>query len=327
MKKRMLFVWTSADFSTFDVASGFHRALVKTGLYDIRDYRLSARIRYHATALGAERSANFDLLLRCASENIVIEAMKYRADVVFIISGLALHPDAIWYLRRVGIKTVVIFTESPYDDTEQREFHTVYPDMSCFTMERTSARDGWLYVPHSYDPGIHYKREAADKSGVLFLGTLWQSRIKLFAEVAWHEIPVEPTLIGTWVAPPKPEDLPELSKFYDGKCLPNEMAIERSSQAKVCLNPFRESDTAESLNPRSFELAASGIFQLSDMRAELADVFGETAQTFSDALTLENQLRYWLNHDKEREDVAEEMRRMVEHCTFDNRLQDMLSFL
>ena len=41
----------------------------------MRDYRLYARINYHARALGDERAANLDLLTRQASDNLVVEAL------------------------------------------------------------------------------------------------------------------------------------------------------------------------------------------------------------------------------------------------------------
>ena len=322
---RLLFVWTSAEFATWDVARGYHRALTRRGL-NIRDYKLSTRMRYHGRALGP-KADDLDLLSRVASENVLIEAMRHRADWVFIVSGMALHPDAIWYLRRVGVATVVLFTESPYDDVAQREFHDVYPEMRCFTTERTSAVNGWRYLPHAYDPDVHYPRTNGGKtSDVLLLGTLWQTRIRLLERVDWSGI--TPRFIGTWVAPPTPDES-SVGAYYEEGCVDNTHAPEYYASALICLNPFRAHPTAESLNPRAYELAACKAFQLADRRAEFDEVFGVgvVAEFGDDDPTLEDSIRYWLDHAAERRDRCEVAYRAVQPHTFDARADTLLASL
>lgn len=322
MKTRLLFVWPSAEFSTWDVARGYREAIDRHGGFDVHDYRLSARIRYHATALGEQRAENLNLLTRMASDNVVVEAMRHRADLVFIVSGMALHPDAIWLLRRAGIPTAVLFTESPYNDQEQHEFYAVYPEMIGFTNERTSATNGWTYVPHAYDARVHRPAEPTiPPCDVLLLGTLWQDRIALLERVDWTGIDVR--LFGTWVAPPAPEDS-SIGRYFTPGCVRNVDAPGYYAAAKICLNPHRAHPTAESLNPRAYELAACGAFQLIDRRAEGHDVFGPTVRTFAGAEHLEDVLRYWLARDAERGDHAAAARRRVAPHTFDDRLETVL---
>lgn len=324
--RRILFVWSSAEFSTWDVARGYRAALERRREFVLRDYRLYARMRYHAKALG-ERADNVDLLSRIASEGIIVEALKHRADLVFIVSGMALHPDAVWYLRRVGIPAAVLFTESPYDDGKQREFHAVYPDMICFTTERTSAVGGWRYLAHAYDPDIHYPRTAGSHCDVLFIGTLWRERIQLLEAVDWSGIALK--LIGTWVAPPAPAESP-LQRFYSDHCVRNDEAPGYYASAAVCLNPFRAHSRAESLNPRAYELAACESFQMLDHRAEIEDVFGKDGScsvvTFT-ADSLEERIRYWLAHEAERKELAKLARAAVRPHTFDARLDALLGHL
>lgn len=324
MKRRLLFVWSAAEFSTYDVARGYRSALERTGLYNIRDYKLYARIRYHAAALGAEKSKDLDLLLRQSSENVIVEAMKHRADCVFIVSGLALHPDALWYLARTGFKTTTLFTESPYNDEQQRSFHDVYPDMKCFTMEKTSAVSGWDYLAHAFDPEFHQPVPAKKVHDVLMIGTLWSNRIKLLDAVDWADIKL--TLRGTWQAPPEPSET-RLEKFYDDQCVNNALIMSEYAQAKVCLNIFREHETAQSVNPRTMELAACGAFQLSDYRPELDEIFGKDVIATFTPDTLEEQVSYWVTHDVEREERAERARQLVQEHTFDARARQLLPHL
>jgi spore maturation protein CgeB len=324
-RPRILFVWSAAEFSTFDVARGFRTALERRREYDVYDYRLYARLRYHAAALGDEKAANLNLLTRQASDNVVVEALRHRADLVLIISGMALHPDAIWLLRRAHIRTAVLFTESPYNDEEQRAFHAVYPEMICFTNERTSARDGWIYLPPAYDPAVHRPVSATERPcDVLLIGTFWSERIRLLEQVDWTGLTVR--LIGTWVAPPSPEDSP-IGRFYEHLCVRNIEAAGYYASAAICLNPHRTHPRAESMNPRAYELAACGAFQLSDPRAELVETYDECVPTFRDAAELESRIREWQSRPADRARLAAMARTMVAPQTFDARLETLLAYV
>jgi len=318
---RILFVWSSAEFSTWDVARGYREAFAKQG-HDIRDYRLYNRIKYHVDALGEPRNQDLNLVTRLAAENVVVEAMRHQAQMVFIVSGMGLHPDAVWFLRLTSIPTVVLFTESPYNDPQQREFAAVYPAMKCFTNERISAVDGWSYVAHAHDPAIHYPRPKTDyEYDVLMIGTLWQERVELLEQVDWTGIKLK--LIGTWAAGWPPEQSP-LEPYYEPACITNSCVPEYLAKTKICINPHRAHPDAESLNPRAYELAACGAFQLSDPRAELNDVFGSLVDTFTNAGELEDRIRYWLERDAEREERVGAVRVCVEPHTFDVRAKILL---
>jgi len=319
--KRLLFVWSSAEFSTWDVARGYINALKRTGDYDIREYKLYARLKYHAIALG-KRAENIALLTRVASENIVVEAMKHRADSVFIVSGMGLHPDALWLLRQAGIKVTVLFTESPYNDEQQKEFSDVYPEMACFTNERTSAKKfNWRYLKHAYDQFIHIpKIDNEPEYDVLLIGTLWRERLEFLGQVNWTGIKLK--LIGTWVAPPMLEGH-SLEPFYEEGCVHNHEAPGYYGRAKICINPNRAHPTAESLNPRTYELSACQSFQLTDHRAELSEIFGDLIPTFSDPKDFEAKLRWWLAHPEARKAAAFDAFNSVRPHTFDARVTEL----
>lgn len=321
--KKILYVWSSAEFSTWDVARGYRNALTRRGGVEVHDYKLSAHMKYHAKAMG-DAADDVGLMARQASDCIPVYAMKHDVDLVFIVSGMALHPDAIWMLRRIGIPAAVLFTESPYNDEQQREFHAVYPEMLCFTTERTSAHHGWQYLPHAYDPHIHAPAPAEPEWDVLLIGTLWRERIALLERVNWTGIRAK--FIGTWVAPPLPQDSPAGLHYEEG-CVHNYEAPKYYGRAHICLNPYRDGDGAESLNPRAYELAACGAFQLSSFRAELRDVFGDGAVGVYAPETLDGEIRHWLADAEARRWCAAEAQRRVQAHTFDARLETLLGAL
>ena len=82
---------------------------------------------------------------------------------------------------------------------------------------------------------------------------------------------------------------------------------------------------AYSLGPRAFELAACGLFQLSDPRPELVDVFEDSVPTFETPDDLGRLVRHYLKHDGEREALAKQNLEAVQGHTFEARARQMLS--
>ena len=337
---RMLFVWSAATVSTYDVARGYRHAFARQG-HVLRDYKLFARIEYHARAI-AEKTEQIAVLSELASENIVVEAMKHRADLVFIVSGMTCHPNAIWLLRRAGIPATVLFTESPYNDPQQREWVAVYPEMTVFTNERLSARrEGWYYLPHAYDPEIHRPVDAGDlpRCDVLFVGTLWPERVAFFEAIDWTGITLQ--MHGTW--PDVQHDdtakrhvlelaataaASPIRRYFSPGCVRNEEIAGYYAAATMVVNVHRTDPDAESLNPRCYEVPACGTLLVTDGRRELGQVFrpGSVA-TFTDAASLHETMRYYLDHAEARADAIAQAQVDIRPHTFDRRAQQVMEVL
>lgn len=318
---KVLFVWPICTFSVWDVARGYRHAFAKIlGEENVRDYNLNTRTEYHRKAyLGVNgKNPPVDKLAQSATECVLNEALYFGADVVFIVSGLNFHPIGTWLLNKVGIHTAVVMTESPYDDENQQDWVTcsgLISGITVFTNELSSAKKyNWNYLPHAYDPKTHYAREIDfyQQCDVMMMATGWAERQKLFEEVNWDGIDFR--LYGIW--PMIGDDSP-IHKYLWPICVENPNLPELYSAAKICLNVHRHGDGAISLNPRSYEVAACGAFQLSDFRPELPDVFGDSVPTFSDAKDLEQQIRYYLGHEDERLRLAKESYEKVLGHTFD----------
>ena len=128
-----------------------------------------------------------------------------------------------------------------------------------------------------------------------------------------------------------------MRKYVRGRELPNQDAINLYRKAKIGLNLHRQSmgwgkqapriEHAESLNPRAYELAACGVFQISDRRAEVMETFGYSVPTFPDAVGLELLVRDYLEHDKERQACALSAHRQILPHTFAARANTILADL
>lgn len=347
---KILFVWSAAEWSTFDVAYGYRQALERAGA-EVRDYRLYNHIKHHALALQGRVDMNTPegsaALSQVATEAVIIDVLKYQPDVVLICSGLSFHPNALWMIRQLQAlgfptTTAVLHTESPYEDADQAEFSKLV-DIS-FTNDRGSAeRHGWHYLAHAVDPEVHRPvtplwrlcAEAlagaddapapgpAPWSDVLICGTGWPERQRLLEQVDWTGIKL--TLLGLW---PGVEEGSPLFPYYQPCLVRNERLPHLYASSRICLNFHRQHPEAQSLNPRARELAACGAFQISDYRPELDEVL-RSVPTFREARELELLVRSYLANPEALEDLRQRQRReLLEGAhTFDDRAHEMLTAL
>jgi spore maturation protein CgeB len=302
-------------------------ALIRAG-HAVRDYRLDNRLVLAQQSIPEEHWA-IDGLSKIATESILVEATYHKADLVLIISGLQFHEIGLWLLDRYKIPTAVVFTESPYQDEEQASWIRKYPRLIAFTQERTSAtKHDWNYLAAAYDPEVH-RPAAPDPDGacdVLFVGTGFGERQRLLEAVDWTGINLR--LRGLF---PEMTDRSPLAKFYMPGCVDNPLLPAAYAACKIALNPYRYHAGAESLNPRAYELAACGVFQVSDVRKESRELFGDSVpmyHTHQDAADeLEGTIRHYLDHPVERQSLADEARRRVQGQTFDRRVEEMMTVL
>ncbi len=324
---RILAVWPAHRWATYDVARGYFGALERQG-HELRHFRLYNRLQHHAVAFRGtgkkEMADNPSLLARVASESILAEAMWHRAELVLMVSGMSLHPDALWLLAQAKIPTAVILTESPYEDETQARFCELVGHV--FTNDRTSAEKyGWTYLPHAVDPKIHrpVKPNPEMACDVLFLGTGWKERIQLFEAVDWTGIKLKIIGVLSGLAARS-----KLRPFYTKALIDNEKVPSVFRAAKIVLNFHRHADGAYSLGPRVREAAAIGAFLLTDWRPELSDTgLDRIMPTFTDARSLESLIRWYLGHARDRKAMAAQGPALVAHDTFDDRAVTLMQAL
>ena len=344
---RVLLVGAGAAWSTKDVELGYLGALRAVGV-DVRLYDLEARIGlarkwlhrlWRARGAPPEQRPSWPETIYRASVEALEMALRFEVDWVFAISAMYLHPDALGLMQRAGLRTAVLFTESPYEDEPQARVASLV-DM-CWTTERTSvhrlaqANPNVRYIRHAYDPGKHRPDLPLDLElpahDVVFVGTAFQERIDLLNAADWRHIDLG--LYGNWQLL---GSRAKLREFVRGGPIANESAVALYRRARIGLNLHRSSvgfgrkapriAGAESLNPRTYELAACGVFQVTDERAELRETFGDAIPTFPEG-QLEDTLRAYLQDSSARRYSARRARGLVEPHTFAARAAQVLSDL
>jgi len=342
---RILLTYPGPTYSTYDVAAGYERALTALG-HEVHSFNHHGWIRFYDVTLAQWQlyAPETDLPLTAgrvlAAEHVVIEAVDVVPDVILIVTAMGMHRRAFDLLGKLGLPMAVLLTESPYEDLMQALVLEKGHTSLAFTNERTSterleAESGieTIYLPHAYDAERHYPRSVNGdyQSDVFFWGTMWPRRSELLASLeGLPHIKVG----GIWPYAKSRDEIEKSEKQIIG----NEDMPLWYSGARIALNHHREFCTlaedeekylehgqAESLGPRAYEIAACGAFQLcDDTRAELRDVFGDSVATYAGAEDLRDKVDYYLTHNRERQEMAQEARERVQGCTFEQRARSIV---
>jgi hypothetical protein len=298
--RRLLVVHPGASWSTHDVFMGLTAGLRALG-HTVYVYGLDGRIERAVSWLrhcyDQERMAGREVVepnsgdyLMHAAGSIFERAAIYRAHAILFISGMYIPTPILAGLQHFNIPTGLILTESPYDDEHELRWAS-FAHM-VWTNERTSVaglrriNPHAHYLPAAYDPFRHQpdpqlEDENYPAHDVIFVGTGFPERIDLLSAVDWTGIDLG--LYGNWDAVIEAGASHPLYAHVKAGVVENYQAAALYRRAKIGLNLYRTSKGfnaaaghiahAESLNPRAYELAAVGCFQIATWRDEAADVF------------------------------------------------------
>jgi spore maturation protein CgeB len=344
-----------------DVFIGWQEAFGDLGIKCI-DYNLQDRIAFYDSAYlftgkhneqgqGQFKKALTDkaMVIELASNAILSTAYQFWPDLILIVSAFFIPAETIDILRSRGHKVVLLFTESPYEESRQigQAWHA---DLVLLNDPRRLAEYDEVglpafYMPHAYRPRLHYPGPGQDElqTDFAFLGTGYPSRVEFFAKMiaagAFEGLDV--TLGGNWQGC-KPGDavLAFLSHDLD-ECVDNELTTAVYRSAKVGLNIYRReagrdiTDAAEkakaalgpvACGPREIEMAACGLFYLRDPGPESDELF-PMLPTFAGPEDAAEQLRWYLAHESVREEMAQKARAAVRPRTFQANVQRLLGLL
>jgi Uncharacterized protein conserved in bacteria len=324
----ILLVHPGSTVSTADVFAGLHAGLKAHGA-NVISYALHGRIQdserflavCHRRAMRQKLNTpapQFIDIIYHACLGIFERILRFRIEAVVIVSGVILPKDTLEMLRRTGLPIGILMTETPYLLDSELKI-AAYADF-VWTHERSAVdqlaqvQANTKYLPHAWLPGVHDQLSDLDvkQHDVVFVGSDFQERIELLEGVDWRGIDLG--LYGNWRSV---KSRSKLQKFIRSHEIPNKMTTALYQQAKIGLNIYRGCEApAESLNPRAYELAATGSFHLSTYRSEVAEKFGSLVPTFSTSMELQKQIRYWLKHDTERKAVAEQLPALVAEDTW-----------
>jgi spore maturation protein CgeB len=344
--KRVLIVHPGPQFSVHDVFAGWQEAFTQAGIA-CRDYNLEDRIAFHDSAYlytgkhddGGNpqfKKAFRDkaMVIGVSANGIYASCFQWWPDVVIIVS------EFMDVLRSRGIKVVLLFTESPYEEKRQLE-RAAHADLVLLNDplrigEYEEAGIPAVYMPHAYRPGLHYPGPGEDQfmTDFVFVGTMFASRQEFFGKMlalgAFEGL--DTTFGGNWATVKETDPLMKLLSHERKECVDNALTTRLYKSAKVGLNMFRrenDDDTTEgwAASPREIEMAACGLFFLRESRPESDELFGDVLPTYSSPEEAAELLRWWLDHDAARGIAAIQARARVRPRTFAANVQALLKAL
>lgn len=254
-------------------------------------------------------------------DEFIVAPWRGRIDVVIAVTAIR-PPGLVEQLLEGGCCVTALFTESPYEAAAERAVAARVA--GCWTHERTAVETfravnpHVAYLPHAWQPGVHTATpqpgdEDLPAHDVVFVGAGVRERITFFNAIDWTGIDLG--LYGIWEGLGLTDQVAACVRS-DGP-ITNRTAAALYRRARIGLNLYRRLHvigpdhptletlgpdvpanwvTAESLNPRAYELAACGTFQLSEARAEIHDVFGCLVPTFTTPAEAAAVIRGWLAH-------------------------------
>ncbi|EXX89086.1 spore maturation protein [Paenibacillus darwinianus] len=269
---------------------------------------------------------NVSELYTASPERMYEQAALVRPDLVLVMNGLhvfpADHPDRLDAVRALGIRTAVWFADDPYMTEETVKLAPRYDtvvthELSTAGLYRQIGCGDVHYMPLAADAGRFKPMPIGPeyRSDVCFIGQAFRNRAALFDAAApglkglnvrifgglWDRLRtyrrLKPSIRLGWL----PVD--ESVRYYNG--------------AKIVINVHRTAEAGSdnrnalrlpgrSINPRTFEIAACGAFQLTDRREDLERYYrpGIELETFESPAELVTKIRHYLEHEEERGRIA-----------------------
>ena len=357
---RILLVYAAADWSVVDVSSGYEDALRTLG-HEVKIFRLSRRIDFwsesleHWANIHGEDPPDVHRVLRETCDWVLVEAARFKPDLVLITSAMGFHPDALQLLKEAGYPIAVACSESPYDDVHHAQLAPLVHWL--FVNDRNSVEalepfnpGNVYYLPTAYSESVHRPGlpwpstasvEAPLETDVLFIGTGFGERQRFLEEAlrdpAW---PLDASIqfhgffgFAGSSADPDQSKNQDLGDNWENSpmrpyCFPpvtNDETAARYCRAKVVLNLYRDG-AGYSMNPRAYEIAACGAFQLAqDVVQEAHDVFGNSIGYFTTPHDLAIQVALYLKDGRARVQMARLSMKRVQGHSYTDRARALLS--
>lgn len=273
------------------------------------------------------------------------QAAELRPDLVLALDGMDFQMEQVQAIRALGIRTAVWLTDDPYYTDITTHIAQQYDDV--FTMELNSVPyyeslgcKSVHYLAFGFHPGQYKPISTISKirRDMTFVGSGYWNRVAFFDQLTPYLANKNIVLSGIWWDRLRDYEMMQ-SKIELNKWMGPQETSDIYNGSKIVINMHRSHDdtsvnsnttnmTAVSPNIRTFEISASGTFQLTDVRDDLARFYtpGVEIETYSSPEELVEKVEFYLSHEKERREIAlRALKRSVHEHTYSKRLNTLLS--
>ena len=270
---------------------------------------------------------------------IAAKAADFNPDLILALAQAPLTPESISTLKKLNIPIAFWFVEDFRTLKYWRDVASFYDYF--FTLQRGEFIDELLsigaknsyYLPQGCLPSVHKEislsRDDVDQysADISFMGAGYYNRVQSFPRLLNHDFKIWGTewalesLVGSRVQNKnKRVDPFDIVKIYNAGKINLNL---HSSTSHEGVNPV-----GDFVNPRTFEIAACGGFQLVDERSELADLMapGIEVATFSSIDDLCKKVNYYLKYEDEARSIAAKGKtKVLKEHTIQHRMHEMLT--
>ncbi len=278
-----------------------------------------------------------NMFLNLMMEVILAKAVEFQPDLILALAQAPLSKEALGRLKPLNIPIAFWFVEDFKTLTYWKDVASWYDYFFCiqrgeFQEKLRSLSVDSYYLPQACAPSVQKPMDLTlddrkvYKADVSFMGAAYYNRIQSFPQLLNYDLKIWGTGWDkrTPVGPCVQNDNDRISA---------EKAVKIFNAGKINLNlhssSFHESvnPNGDFVNPRTFEIASSGGFQLVDDRKELHDLFDTESElvTFRDMEDLKKKIDYYLENEDERNAIASRSReRVLKEHTMEHRMMEML---
>ncbi len=263
-------------------------------------------------------------------ERVLVDQInKVKPDILLgIAQSPVLHEGLLDNLRKSGVITLYWFVE---DFRVLTYWKWMAPFFDIFFCIQTGAivealagagANNHYYLPVAFDNSFEdFPVQAGARMPISFVGAPYPNRISVFEGLAhynlkiygegWDSYPIHGVSIGN-----RRVSESEARSIYRNTEI--NMNLHSSMDRHVVGGDF--------VNPRTFELAGMGCFQLADRRELLPPLYAEDEVVqFGDESELIEKIEYYLQHEDRRKEIALNARRKtLRHHLYEHRVVEMM---
>ncbi len=275
------------------------------------------------------------------AETVTAKALDERADMVLWMAQSPAIPEVIRELQNGGIQTAFWFVE---DYLTLNYWQAIAPHLDhFFTIQRGEFTDKLneigcenpYYLPVGADPEIHRPLELTSQERKIYgsdlshVGAGYHNRREFFNGLLDFDFKIWG---NEW------DNCGPLLRVLQrrGERISTEETVKIFNAAKINVN--LHSSTYHSgvnpfgdyLNPRTFEIASCGAFQLVDERAYLTENFtpDEEIVTFASREEFRDKAKFYLEHEDKRRKIAAAGRaRTLREHTYQHRMLELMGVI
>lgn len=277
--------------------------------------------------------------LQMLSNAVLAKAETFEPDMVLSMAQAPLSQQALKKLRRQNITTAMWFVEDFRVFTYWQSFAPLYDIFAIIQKEPFISQlnklgvKNVLYLPLAAQPDFHYPFKLSEDdqkqfgADVSFMGAGYPNRRLAFRKLIHHGIKI-------WGSEWDGDHVLEPYLQFGGRRVSSEECVKIYNATKININLHSSIETdrlvsgGDFINPRTFELASCGAFQLVDRRSLMPEAFSPDELAVFDTLDeLDSKIEYFLKHPEERMSIALKGRmRVLKDHTYEARMQTLIDF-